>query len=99
MGYWIGVGRSLPWTISRDTDVNISEPPSPSKSKSTTKPQNSESDLEVSDSEYESEEEAALVKVGKIGMLKAGAMEECKLVLVVNQELGMQKGKIAAQCW
>ncbi|EGG08857.1 uncharacterized protein MELLADRAFT_104740 [Melampsora larici-populina 98AG31] len=29
---------------------------------------------------------------------KAGPMEECKLVLVVRTDLGMTKGKIAAQC-
>ncbi|CAE6421318.1 unnamed protein product [Rhizoctonia solani] len=30
--------------------------------------------------------------------IKAGLMEECKLVLVVRTDLGMTKGKIAAQC-
>ncbi|KAH7340995.1 PTH2-domain-containing protein [Rhizoctonia solani] len=33
-----------------------------------------------------------------LGEVKAGMMEECKLVLVVRTDLGMTKGKIAAQC-
>ncbi|KAF9520631.1 hypothetical protein BS47DRAFT_1287079 [Hydnum rufescens UP504] len=31
-------------------------------------------------------------------LIKPGAFEECKLVLVVRTDLGMTKGKIAAQC-
>jgi peptidyl-tRNA hydrolase, PTH2 family len=50
------------------------------------------------DSDSDAEDEAALIKEGKMGTIKAGMTEECKLVLVVNQELGMGKGKIAAQC-
>ncbi|CAE7232262.1 unnamed protein product [Rhizoctonia solani] len=33
-----------------------------------------------------------------LGEVKAGMMEECKLVLVVRTDLGMTKGKVAAQC-
>ncbi|KAG8714801.1 hypothetical protein FRC08_011432 [Ceratobasidium sp. 394] len=35
---------------------------------------------------------------GNLGDVKAGLMEECKLVLVVRTDLGMSPGKIAAQC-
>lgn len=34
----------------------------------------------------------------KMNALKAGLLEECKLVLLVRQDLKMDKGKIAAQC-
>jgi len=33
-----------------------------------------------------------------LSSIKAGPSEECKLVLVVRSDLGMTKGKIAAQC-
>jgi len=33
-----------------------------------------------------------------LSKVKAGLLEECKLVLVVRTDLGMTKGKIAAQC-
>lgn len=35
----------------------------------------------------------------KMGALRAGLMEECKLVLLVRTDLKMDKGKMAAQCW
>ncbi|QRW27581.1 DNA replication licensing factor MCM2/3/5 family pretein [Rhizoctonia solani] len=50
---------------------------------------------EGSDNEESDEEEHDDTNLGEI---KAGLMEECKLVLVVRTDLGMTKGKIAAQC-
>ncbi|KZT52777.1 PTH2-domain-containing protein [Calocera cornea HHB12733] len=38
------------------------------------------------------------VSDGDLASVKPGLMEECKLVLVVRSDLGMNKGKIAAQC-
>jgi len=35
---------------------------------------------------------------GDLSTIKPGLLEECKLVLVVRSDLGMSKGKIAAQC-
>ncbi|EJU00972.1 PTH2-domain-containing protein, partial [Dacryopinax primogenitus] len=51
----------------------------------------------------EDENESASVSDDDIGdedlaAVKPGIMEECKLVLVVRSDLGMTKGKIAAQC-
>lgn len=50
------------------------------------------------DAGSDSEDEKAAVTEAALGQVKPGKWEECKLVLVVNQELGMGKGKIAAQC-
>ncbi len=50
------------------------------------------------DTDSDAEDEQANVRSGMLGTVRAKTMEECKLVLVVNQELGMSKGKIAAQC-
>jgi len=38
------------------------------------------------------------IEDGDLASVKPGLMEECKLVLVVRSDLGMTKGKIAAQC-
>lgn len=77
IGYWIGVGRSLP--LSRSTGVQEDHDEGGSES----------------GSEDEDDEKVAQADLGAI---KAGMMEECKLVLVVNDSLKMTKGKIAAQC-
>jgi hypothetical protein len=50
------------------------------------------------DAGSDSEDEKAAVTEASLDQVKPGKWEECKLVLVVNQELGMGKGKIAAQC-
>lgn len=50
------------------------------------------------DAGSDSEDEKEAVSQASLDQVKAGKWEECKLVLVVNQELGMTKGKIAAQC-
>ncbi|KAK4555612.1 hypothetical protein LTR86_007365 [Recurvomyces mirabilis] len=53
---------------------------------------------DISDAAEESGDEEDDVQ--DLGELKsfAGSTEECKLVLVVRNDLGMTKGKIAAQC-
>jgi len=48
----------------------------------------------VKDEEESSDDEVD----GDLGAVQAGMFEECKLVLVVRTDLGMTKGKIAAQC-
>lgn len=50
------------------------------------------------DAGSDSEDERAAVTEATLDQINPGKWEECKLVLVVNQELGMGKGKIAAQC-
>jgi PTH2 family peptidyl-tRNA hydrolase len=47
--------------------------------------------------ESDSEDESAAVSSSDIASVKAGMGEEVKLVLVVNDSLKMQKGKVAAQ--
>lgn len=54
------------------------------------------SDIGASDSDSDAEDEAAAL-VSDIASVKANLVEEVKLVLVVNDELKMSKGKIAAQ--
>ena len=56
----------------------------------------SSSDVGASDSDSDAEDEAAAL-VSDIASVKANLVEEVKLVLVVNDELKMSKGKIAAQ--
>jgi len=65
IGYWIGVGSTLP--ISRTPRV-----------------------IEAEDSDENDGEDLSKVS--------ANFLEECKMVLVVRTDLGMTKGKIAAQC-
>ncbi|KAG8864850.1 hypothetical protein FRB96_003436 [Tulasnella sp. 330] len=48
-----------------------------------------------SEEEEENEEEGADIDLNAVS---AGLFEACKLVLVVRSDLGMTKGKIAAQC-
>ena len=50
----------------------------------------------ATDTESDEEDENA-ARVSDIAAVKAGMMEEVKLVLVVNDSLKMSKGKIAAQ--
>ncbi|KAH8928480.1 PTH2-domain-containing protein [Atractiella rhizophila] len=69
IGYFIGVGSTLPITRVKN-----------------------EAESEDEDSGLEGEGD------GDLGSVKAGMMEECKLVLVVRDDLKMTKGKIAAQC-
>lgn len=54
-----------------------------------------ESDI---DSDSDDGEDLDLTDEKKMNVLKAGLMEECKLVLLVRTDLKMDKGKIAAQC-
>lgn len=76
VGYWIGVGSTLP--ITRGS----AGPDAPE-------------DVPGSDDGDDSESEAGGEGLDQV---KAGAFEECKMVLVVRTDLGMTKGKIAAQC-
>lgn len=82
----------------------ISDAPAPKKNKKKTKSkpkqeENIKPEPEAAvDAGSDSEDERAAVTEASLDQVKPGKWEECKLVLVVNQELGMTKGKIAAQC-
>lgn len=89
-GYWLAVGLSLP--ISRGDHLK-----STTKNGSASK-EASDDDCSTEESDSDEEDDRLSTRNAKLDSVKAGMMEECKLVLVVNQELGMQKGKIAAQC-
>lgn len=57
-----------------------------------------DSDLESEDGSVDLTDEHKKEGDAKMNVLKAGLLEECKLVLLVRQDLKMDKGKIAAQC-
>ncbi|KAJ9107804.1 hypothetical protein QFC19_002709 [Naganishia cerealis] len=96
------VARSAPTVPAPSGD----EPSQKSKKKNKSKEQqNGKRNVSVStpeeaevDAGSDSEDEREAVSQASLDQVKAGKWEECKLVLVVNQELGMTKGKIAAQC-
>lgn len=52
---------------------------------------------ETDESEWESDSEPE-AEVGEKNLNTPRSREECKMVLVVRQDLKMEKGKIAAQC-
>lgn len=82
--------------------ATASEPPQQSKKKNKKKQKNVPVPAAAEEGEIDtgsdSEDEKDAVSQASLDQVKAGKWEECKLVLVVNQELGMTKGKIAAQC-
>jgi len=87
-GYWVGVGRSLNLTRANGAEVDsddedVKEPAADEK----------KSPAQASDDESSGDEE----QLGDLSQIKPGFMEECKMVLVVRTDLGMTKGKIAAQ--
>ncbi|KAJ9125544.1 hypothetical protein QFC22_000506 [Naganishia vaughanmartiniae] len=92
--------KQTPATVSAPTP---SEPSQQSKKKNKQKqksvpvPIAAEEEGEI-DTGSDSENEKEAINQASLDQVKAGKWEECKLVLVVNQELGMTKGKIAAQC-
>jgi PTH2 family peptidyl-tRNA hydrolase len=91
------------WLTNRSTGLNSSSTSHPASTKSaptTTSPASeishgdNSSDYSDDSDEEITEEYATRLKNAK----PPSSREECKLVLVVNQELSMTKGKIAAQC-
>lgn len=88
-GFWLAVGLSLPISRSPQQDFG---------SKDGGPAQADDSDGFETEEDSDEEDERLATRNAKLDRVKAAVMEECKLVLVVNQELGMQKGKIAAQC-
>ncbi|CAO1628295.1 unnamed protein product [Parajaminaea phylloscopi] len=50
------------------------------------------------ESDIDSDEDSSVDLTDDMNVLRAGALEECKLVLLVRTDLKMDKGKIAAQC-
>jgi PTH2 family peptidyl-tRNA hydrolase len=76
--------------------ITASAAPSPSSSSSSSASPSAakESKPIATDDDYETESESGDDELGTF----ASSREECKLVLVVRTDLGMTKGKIAAQC-
>ncbi|KAL9608247.1 MAG: hypothetical protein Q9167_006916, partial [Letrouitia subvulpina] len=109
LGYFIGQGSSLFFTYSKHPH---SKPKSKTKKSWPNSydvpihPDTSDEELMASlhqseqassEPESESEEENNEVEEGDFSTFE-GNNEECKLILVVRSDLGMGKGKIAAQC-
>jgi hypothetical protein len=86
----IGAGAMTEWT----EIVQLVKDFATEKNASSTSGESGSSEEDESEDDIITEEYAAQLK----NLTVANRNEECKLVLVVNQELGMQKGKIAAQC-
>lgn len=95
------ISRRMPRSFTSSGDISsvlsVDEPREPTKSKKTKKEDPIPADGELDDAS-DSEDERAAVTEAHLSEIAPGKWEECKLVLVVNQELGMGKGKIAAQC-
>jgi len=91
------------WLTNRSTNIGPSSTsqPVPTKSTPTSTLSTSEVTHEDDSSDYsdDSDEEITEEYAARLKNAKPPtSREECKLVLVVNQELSMTKGKIAAQC-
>ncbi|KAI5450696.1 hypothetical protein NCC49_002706 [Naganishia albida] len=91
---------AVPPPTKEDPSTRTNEPTRSSKKKKNKSPPKEEPAPEEGqlDAGSDSEDERAAVSEASLAQVKPGKWEECKLVLVVNQELGMGKGKIAAQC-
>ncbi|KAK4548005.1 hypothetical protein LTR36_010725 [Oleoguttula mirabilis] len=87
-GYYLGQGRSIGLFGKPSTRAPAARDGQHAHS--------DESDISDMDAQTDDEEDS----VQDLGELKTfpGNSEECKLVLVVRTDLGMGKGKIAAQC-
>ena len=90
------------WLTNRSTGLSTSSTSQPSSNKSapaTTTSTSGASEGDSSDYSDDSDEEITEEYAARLKNAKPPtSREECKLVLVVNQELSMTKGKIAAQC-
>jgi len=82
LGYWAGVGSTLNVTRRSPESAAADQPPKKNK------PDGGDADGDSSDEEIGED----------LSAVKAGVIEDCKLVLVVRTDLGMTSGKIAAQC-
>lgn len=83
IGYWLGVGRALFGYDSKAQGRTAGD---------------DEDDEETSDDSEADSVELTHEDREKMNALRAGFMEECKLVLLVRTDLKMDKGKMAAQC-
>lgn len=86
IGYWLGVGRAL---FGYDSKA---------KGRTAGDDEDDEDDEETSDDSEADSVELTHEDREKMNALRAGFMEECKLVLLVRTDLKMDKGKMAAQC-
>ncbi|KAF3922163.1 hypothetical protein ABW21_db0203032 [Orbilia brochopaga] len=98
-GYYLGAASP------RIRDLPAVTPPPPSSSKSASSPLKdsfeniSAGDAEDDDDDDDDDEENAAMIQSDYSHFGASALtEECKMVLCVRTDLGMTKGKIAAQC-
>ncbi|KAL7624393.1 hypothetical protein AAE478_005957 [Parahypoxylon ruwenzoriense] len=89
------------WANGKDADLRdglrVPKPKAAKKSKKNNNKDDAQ-DAESKNEDAESEQEDGEDKELALTIAGAGANEECKLVLVVRTDLGMTKGKIAAQC-
>lgn len=92
LGYWLGVGRSL---FAYRSEQSAKSAKAKQKARRTNEDESAESDEDESESVSEGESDEGEMSPS---LLKAGLLEECKLVLLVRTDLKMDKGKIAAQC-
>ncbi|KAJ6260288.1 hypothetical protein Dda_4513 [Drechslerella dactyloides] len=98
-GYYIGAASP------RIRDLPAAAPPGSSSSKSASSPlKDSFENISASDAEDndddddDSDDNGALVQSDYSHFGASALTEECKMVLCVRTDLGMTKGKIAAQC-
>ncbi|EFP74190.1 hypothetical protein PGT21_035864 [Puccinia graminis f. sp. tritici] len=87
IGYWVGLGRSLGYTRGNSNPSRRTDSDSDDDLK-----RNEKRGGGSSESDLDSHDEADLKSI------RPNWSEESKLVLVVRSDLGMTKGKIAAQC-
>lgn len=91
-------GHTTRPTTSSSTSSPVPPPVIKPKQKQETRGVTGEQD-EQDEYTTDSEEDISEEYAARLSKVKApGWKDDCKLVLVVNQELGMAKGKIAAQC-
>lgn len=87
------------WLTNRPVEVARTATPKSSQSTSEAKTEAGKEQDDSEDYSTDSDEEITPEYAQRLKNAKPPtSREECKLVLVVNQELSMTKGKIAAQC-
>ncbi|KAG9051584.1 hypothetical protein FS837_004094 [Tulasnella sp. UAMH 9824] len=85
-GYYLGRHANPPVALAPESKPEIVPGPSVPPTEAALTAAKEDSDDEEADAD------------GDLASVSAGLFEECKMVLVVRSDLGMTKGKIAAQC-
>ena len=87
------------WLTNRPIETTVSPKSSNNAPTSSVPRKEDPADMDETDYTTDSDEEITEDYAKRLQNAKPpSSREECKLVLVVNQELSMTKGKIAAQC-